>query len=891
MNSPKVALITLNLNGKPVLEKLFSSIKKHVNYPNYELIVVDHGSTDGSLELIEQWSEKLNIITHARGENYSFSDSNNFAAKITDAEYLVLINNDIWFEQDIITQSLSSYIGNEVDLLGIKLKDREVQSEADKSSTQHIGVYFDFSSDDRVIKPFEARVHDPLCNDALINNGLVEVPVVTGAFMVTTRELFLSLDGFDEEYFYGYEDVDLCLKYQENELRVICDTNITAFHSHGFSRKKFNPALASKQINNRQVLDGKYGAKLREWYRESLFTKPGFWSGRKPVIAFAVTEASSDTLAGDYFTAYELAYYLQKEQNCECFFVEHKKNWFDLKHADVLIAMRDDYNPREIKSQNPNLIKVAWVRNWFERFTEHSFSKDFDLIWASSTKSASFISEKLNKPVDVVRIATNPERFESAQFEEKFESDYTFTGSIWGAYRDIVNNLKPLNLPYNFKVFGGGWSELSDFSAYDQGPVPYSAMPNIYASTKIVIDDANSVTKEWGSVNSRVFDALGAGKLVFTNGKLGSEDSFEGSLPTYDSRAELERLLDYYLNNSEEYYSLVDELKQQVLTKHTYSVRAREVIDILKSKTSKLKKIAIKIGCPRLNVAHEWGDYHFANAMKKCFDLMGYSARVDCIDKWYGPESLGDDIVIALRGLSKYEPLNHQINLMWNISHPDKISFHEYESYDHVFIASLKHAKFIDDLITTPVTPLLQCTDPDLFKLPTKEELASIELDDKSVLFVGNSRGTYRQIVKDALEQDITIDVYGGNWTKYIPEEYIKGTYIDNSELYKFYGKANFILNDHWSSMAHYGFISNRVFDALASGASIVTDEVEGIKTLFGNTVQVYTTPKDLKNMLSEKNILSQQKRKKIAKDIRENHSFQARVNIIIGIAKNITEL
>lgn len=51
------------------------------------------------------------------------------------------------------------------------------------------------------------------------------------------------------------------------------------------------------------------------------------------------------------------------------------------------------------------------------------------------------------------------------------------------------------------------------------GEVPYRLLPEIYRSSKVVIDDANHVTKPWGSVNSRVFDALACGTLVLTNGK------------------------------------------------------------------------------------------------------------------------------------------------------------------------------------------------------------------------------------------------------------------------------------------------------------------------------------------------------------------------------------
>jgi hypothetical protein len=58
----------------------------------------------------------------------------------------------------------------------------------------------------------------------------------------------------------------------------------------------------------------------------------------------------------------------------------------------------------------------------------------------------------------------------------------------------------------------------SEFEDMLRPPVPYRRIPEVYAAAKVVLDDSNHVTKQWGSVNSRVFDALAMGVLVITNG-------------------------------------------------------------------------------------------------------------------------------------------------------------------------------------------------------------------------------------------------------------------------------------------------------------------------------------------------------------------------------------
>ena len=74
-------------------------------------------------------------------------------------------------------------------------------------------------------------------------------------------------------------------------------------------------------------------------------------------------------------------------------------------------------------------------------------------------------------------------------------------------------------------------------------------MSQVYSGTKLLIDDANHVTKSWGSVNSRVFDGLMSGVLVLTNGEIGSNETFEGQVPVWRDAEDLTRLVSYYLEN------------------------------------------------------------------------------------------------------------------------------------------------------------------------------------------------------------------------------------------------------------------------------------------------------------------------------------------------------
>ena len=63
-----------------------------------------------------------------------------------------------------------------------------------------------------------------------------------------------------------------------------------------------------------------------------------------------------------------------------------------------------------------------------------------------------------------------------------------------------------------------------------------------------------------------------------------------------------------------------------------------------------------------------------------------------------------------------------------------------------------------------------------------------------------------------------------------VDPRFVKGEGIPNAELRRYYSAADIVLNDHWDDMRTEGFISNRIYDALACGAFVISDHIEGIE-------------------------------------------------------------
>jgi spore maturation protein CgeB len=157
------------------------------------------------------------------------------------------------------------------------------------------------------------------------------------------------------------------------------------------------------------------------------------------------------------------------------------------------------------------------------------------------------------------------------------------------------------------------------------------------------------------------------------------------------------------------------------------------------------------------------------------------------------------------------------VNLLWHISHPDLVSPALYDRYDRVFVASDAFAAQMAPRASVPVTALHQATDPERFKPdPTGPR--------HELLFVANSRSVRRRIVDDLAGTKHDLAVYGRNWRPdLIDPRYVKGEGIPNADLARYYSSAAIVLNDHWEDMRAEGFISNRIYDALACGAFVIS--------------------------------------------------------------------
>lgn len=257
----KLYIFTLTWNGIDKLTKLNKSLIPALNGLDYEWFIKDNASTDGTVDVAKSWDGNINVIAYknnlqnfSKGMNYLFKE-----ASPQDNDFVLLLNNDVIFRD---TKSIHKMIdlmkkGTNVGAVGARL----LFTDTDK--LQHAGVTFH----PKTHAPLHFRLNETADKQSFKNR---QFQVVTGAVMLTKAEYFKSAFkntksghlGMDENYHWGFDDVDLCLsiKYNMDKKIVYCgDTDI--YHEESASLKKVptNRLFLSHNLNYlRNKWRGKY---------------------------------------------------------------------------------------------------------------------------------------------------------------------------------------------------------------------------------------------------------------------------------------------------------------------------------------------------------------------------------------------------------------------------------------------------------------------------------------------------------------------------------------------------------------------------------------------------------------------------------------------------------
>jgi len=286
--NPKVSVIILNWNGWEDTIECLESLNQ-ITYPNYDIVLIDNDSKDDSIEKIidycqgkikpkskffsyssnnkpieifdysnveteentGRFTKKYHQLPHNKrlilirnNKNYGFAEGNNigirFALDMFSPEYILLLNNDTVVEPNFLSEMVKTgEMDNKIAIIGPKT------------------YLYNFNDHDDVVWSVGGNInlsrypgyHDiELENIKLINkNSLLEVDWISGAVMLIKTKM-LPKKFLNSDFFFGCEDVDLCINMEERGFKMVTNLKSEVWHKAGVSKSKAKFRGISREI-------------------------------------------------------------------------------------------------------------------------------------------------------------------------------------------------------------------------------------------------------------------------------------------------------------------------------------------------------------------------------------------------------------------------------------------------------------------------------------------------------------------------------------------------------------------------------------------------------------------------------------------------------------------
>ena len=221
-----VSIIIVSWNVKDLLLKCIESVLFFSKNINFEIIVVDNGSKDGTLEAIKHNFPNVKLISNKK--NLGFAKANNQGIKESAGEYVLLLNPDTEFIEDTLYPVLKKMESDKkIGVLGCKLlnTDKTIQSSVRNfPSIQDILVIFF-----KINKIFPKLLNKYLAHDFDYSKEQ-EVNQVMGAFFLVRKKVFEEIGLLGEKYFIWFEEVDFCRRVMQNGWKVLYHPNVKIIH-------------------------------------------------------------------------------------------------------------------------------------------------------------------------------------------------------------------------------------------------------------------------------------------------------------------------------------------------------------------------------------------------------------------------------------------------------------------------------------------------------------------------------------------------------------------------------------------------------------------------------------------------------------------------------------
>lgn len=205
-----LSIIIISYNTRKLLECCLTSIYDTFKNRNFEVIVIDNSSTDGSVEMIQKFSPLVKLVKNS--QNLGFSKANNQGARLARGEFLLFLNSDTEALPGALAKLFDfSRQQNPLGISGAKLLN------TNKTPQPSCGWFYTLP----IIILSLFFKGDQLQLTRCSPNVIKSVDWISGACLLLAAENFRKLGGFDERIFMYMDEVDLCYRAKKKDMPVV----------------------------------------------------------------------------------------------------------------------------------------------------------------------------------------------------------------------------------------------------------------------------------------------------------------------------------------------------------------------------------------------------------------------------------------------------------------------------------------------------------------------------------------------------------------------------------------------------------------------------------------------------------------------------------------------
>ncbi|WP_421774505.1 glycosyltransferase family 2 protein [Gracilimonas sp.] len=236
------SIIIVTWNALEHLKNYLPSVTQ-TDYPDFEIIIADNASTDGSKEWIKSTYPEIKIATF--DQNYGYCGGNNRAVPFAEKDILLFLNNDVKVEKNWLHGINGAFEKNE-NIAAAQPKMRAIEQPEYFEYAGAAGGYMD-----KYGYTFcRGRIFDEVERDKGQYNDSPNLFWASGAALAVRKDLFIESGGFDEDFEFHMEEIDLCWRLQNQGYKIGYAPESVIYHLGGGSLPMGSPRKVYYNFRN-----------------------------------------------------------------------------------------------------------------------------------------------------------------------------------------------------------------------------------------------------------------------------------------------------------------------------------------------------------------------------------------------------------------------------------------------------------------------------------------------------------------------------------------------------------------------------------------------------------------------------------------------------------------